>query len=100
MTRLVWYRNDLRVNFHRPLQAAMATDEPVRALYLLCPEQWRQHDVAPIRQWYVLASLLELGDSLAQLSTRQREILQAIAEGKSTKDIAELLSISPSKIMA
>mgnify|MGYP001413584854 CR=1 FL=1 len=67
MTRLVWYRNDLRVSFHRPLQAAMATDEPVRALYLLCPDQWRQHDVAPIRQWYVLASLLELGDSLAEL---------------------------------
>ncbi len=38
------------------------------------------------------------GDSLEMLSTRQREILQAIAEGKSTKDIAELLSISPKTV--
>lgn len=39
-----------------------------------------------------------MGDSLSLLSTRQREILQAIAEGRSTKDIAELLSISPKTV--
>lgn len=37
-------------------------------------------------------------DMLEILSTRQREILQAIAEGKSTKDIAALLSISPKTV--
>ena len=51
-------------------------------------EQMRRH----------LINQRSLGDSLDMLSTRQREILQAIAEGKSTKDIAELLSISPKTV--
>ena len=51
-------------------------------------EQMRRHMINPRSG----------GDSLDQLSTRQREILQAIAEGKSTKDIAELLSISPKTV--
>ncbi|NNC77132.1 MAG: response regulator transcription factor, partial [Woeseiaceae bacterium] len=37
-------------------------------------------------------------DSLEILSSRQREILQAIAEGRSTREIAELLSISPKTV--
>ncbi|WP_111657041.1 deoxyribodipyrimidine photo-lyase [Isoalcanivorax indicus] len=67
MTTLVWYRNDLRVQDHQALSAALASGEPVRALYLLCPAQWDAHDVAPLRRWYVLASLRELGSSLGRL---------------------------------
>jgi len=51
-------------------------------------EQMRRH----------LVSQRSNGDSLQTLSTRQREILQAIAEGRSTRDIAELLSISPKTV--
>ena len=65
MSRLVWYRNDLRMHYHRPLQAAQAAGEDLRALYLLCPDQWQEHGVAPLRQWFVLASLQALGESLA-----------------------------------
>lgn len=67
MTALVWYRNDLRVQDHQALSAALGRDGPVRALYLLCPAQWDAHDVAPIRRWYVLESLRELGTSLGRL---------------------------------
>ncbi len=35
------------------------------------------------------------GDSLSQLTSRQREVLQLIAEGRSAKEIAALLKISP-----
>ena len=34
------------------------------------------------------------GSPLDQLSTRQREVLQLIAEGKRTKDIAQALDVS------
>lgn len=67
MTTLVWYRNDLRVADHAPLAAALAMDGPVRAVYQLCPGQWDTHGVAPIRRWYVLESLRELGKTLAGL---------------------------------
>ncbi|ASK34620.1 FAD-binding protein [Alcanivorax sp. N3-2A] len=65
--RLVWFRNDLRCHGHRPLTQALAGNEPVSALYMLCSEQWDHHDVAPVRRAYVLNSLLELGESLQRL---------------------------------
>ena len=37
-------------------------------------------------------------ESIDILSSRQREILQAIAEGRSTKEIADMLSISPKTV--
>src|SRR5690606_37298292 len=67
MTALVWYRNDLRVHDYQALHAALSSGEPVRALYLLCAGQWAAHQVAPLRQWYVLESLRELGAALADL---------------------------------
>ncbi len=70
MTALVWFRNDLRTAWHTPLAAATQSGEPVRALYLLCADQWQQHGVAPIRQWYVLHSLQQLGEQLAQRGIR------------------------------
>ncbi len=63
---LLWYRNDLRIHSHRALQQALERDEPVIAVYFLCDQQWDSHDVAPLRRWYVLQSLLELGDALAE----------------------------------
>lgn len=66
MTALVWYRNDLRVAWHSPLATASRSGLPVRALYLLCERQWDLHEVAPLRRWYVLASLQELGEQLAR----------------------------------
>ncbi|WP_238400892.1 cryptochrome/photolyase family protein [Alloalcanivorax marinus] len=63
--RLVWFRNDLRCHGHTPLTQALAGGGPVRAVHVLCPDQWEVHDVAPLRRWYVLESLIELGEALA-----------------------------------
>ena len=66
-TVLVWYRNDLRIHEHAALAAALADGRPVRAVYFLCEGQWDLHGVAPLRRWYVLESLRELGEALARL---------------------------------
>ena len=76
MSALVWYRNDLRVADHSPLAAALACGKPVRAVYQLCPQQWDAHDVAPLRRWYVLESLRELGKALAAIGV-SLEILES-----------------------
>ena len=54
--------------------------------------------LSPAVSKHVISDYLQrVGDessSLAQLTSRQREILQLIAEGQTTKEIAELLYIS------
>ncbi|BAY13160.1 response regulator [Calothrix sp. NIES-2098] len=54
--------------------------------------------LSPAVSKHVVANYLQRvgheSNSLEQLTSRQREILQLIAEGKSTKEIAELLYIS------
>ena len=62
---LVWYRNDLRIHAHRALREACDAEGPVAAIYFLCDDQWDNHGVAPLRRWYVLHSLIELGEQLA-----------------------------------
>ncbi len=66
-TVVVWYRNDLRVHEQAALTAALSDGRPVRALYMLCERQWQLHGIAPLRCWYVLESLRELGEALAKL---------------------------------
>ena len=63
--RAVWFRNDLRLYAHSPLRHALDQGDKVVAVYALCTEQWQRHGVAPLRQWYVLNSLLEWGEALA-----------------------------------
>lgn len=62
--QLVWFKRDLRVADHAPLQAAIAAG-PVRAVYVIEPGLWRQPDTAQ-RHWaFIKESLLELDAALA-----------------------------------
>jgi DNA-binding NarL/FixJ family response regulator len=42
--------------------------------------------------------ILEVRDPLARLSSREREILQLVVEGRSSIEIAQVLSISPNTV--
>jgi deoxyribodipyrimidine photo-lyase len=80
--RLVWFRNDLRLADNPALRhaCAMAGDnngdksgaeqEEVAAFFIISPEQWRAHKMAPIRQRFLLAQVDELGKALAALGIR------------------------------
>jgi DNA-binding NarL/FixJ family response regulator len=55
--------------------------------------------LSPSIDWAVLEAHIERGQqsrqSPSKLSSRQREVLQLVAEGRNTKEIAEILHISP-----
>lgn len=68
---LVWFRNDLRVQDNQTLVAACehATAERrlVRAVFISTPQQWQQHDVAPIQLDFIERQLNQLASELAAL---------------------------------
>ncbi|MFM5847796.1 deoxyribodipyrimidine photo-lyase [Aeromonas veronii] len=65
--KLVWLRNDLRLADNPALRHACAGDEPVAALFIISPTQWRQHKMASVRQRFMLAQVDVLGRELAAL---------------------------------
>ncbi len=67
MTALVWFRNDLRTADNPALTVACQSGLPVRACYLLTPEQWRSHHWSPARVHFVIDHLNSLSRELAAL---------------------------------
>jgi len=65
--QLIWLRSDLRVQDNSALAAAMAAG-PTLAVYLISPEQWREHDDAPAKVDFWLRNLAELQQQLARLN--------------------------------
>ncbi len=68
MRTLVWFRSDLRAGDQSALWHA-SHDSPrgVVGVFLLSPEQWRRHDMAPAKGEFLLRTLAELGLALAKL---------------------------------
>jgi len=67
MTQLVWFRNDLRVADNAALTAACKQQQPVRACFIVTPDQWREHDWSPARVRFVLDHVNALSKELAKL---------------------------------
>lgn len=67
MPQLVWFRNDLRTADNPALTAACDQGGPVRACFILTPDQWREHDWSPARLRFVLDHVNDLAKSLAAL---------------------------------
>ncbi|WP_416397778.1 cryptochrome/photolyase family protein [Allohahella sp. A8] len=67
---LHWFRNDLRLADNPALTAAAtrAADEalPLLCCFIICPEQWKQHDEAPIKLDFLRRTLWELGKALEE----------------------------------
>jgi len=65
--QLIWLRSDLRRHDNTALSAAAARG-PTVAVYLLSPEQWREHDDAPCKVDFWLRNLQALRGALGQLN--------------------------------
>lgn len=68
---LMWFRNDLRIGDNPALKAAceFANDHgsKVRAVYIVTPEQWQRHHVAPMQIDFIRRHLNLLAQSLGAL---------------------------------
>ncbi|MDC7826221.1 deoxyribodipyrimidine photo-lyase [Pseudomonas sp. BLCC-B13] len=67
MRQLIWLRSDLRLHDNTALSAAMAAG-PTLAVYLISPEQWREHDDAACKVDFWLRNLAALHTQLAALN--------------------------------
>ena len=64
---IMWFRSDLRVSDNPAFSAAMRQG-PVTAVYLLCEQQWDEHNVALIKRDLIVRQLKSLERSLAALN--------------------------------
>lgn len=64
---LVWFRHDLRTVDHPALWAALDSGQPVRAVYVASPAQWRSHDWGDARLDFVQRSVQALARALGAL---------------------------------
>lgn len=68
MRTLVWYRSDLRTADHPALHHAVeAADEGVVAVFMACPDQWREHDWGDVKVDYLRRNLDSLQKRLDDL---------------------------------
>ncbi|HBV76359.1 MULTISPECIES: deoxyribodipyrimidine photo-lyase [Vibrio] len=64
---LIWFRNDLRIDDNPALQAAINTNQPCQAIFISTPQQWQQHDLAPIKIDFIERHLNLLSEQLGQM---------------------------------
>ena len=65
---LVWFRRDLRTLDHTALKAALDTGQPVVAAFVSTPEQWQEHNMAPMQADLIARRLVHLDEELADLN--------------------------------
>jgi deoxyribodipyrimidine photo-lyase len=82
----MWFRADLRAADNAALFNACDGDVEVVGLFVITPDEWRQHDYAPVRIELMLRCLAELSATLAKL-----RIPLKIIESPSAKKTAELV---------
>lgn len=68
-TTLVWFRADLRTADNPALHhAARDPSAGIIGVFILSPDQWREHDWAPVKVDFLLRHLRALSESLARLN--------------------------------
>ena len=68
-TTVVWFRNDLRVDDHPALTAAIARGNVI-PLFIWSPDEEGEWPVGAASRWWLNKSLIELGNALEQRGSR------------------------------
>ncbi len=66
--QLIWFRNDLRSFDHAGLTHALATQEPVVAVFIATQVQWQRHDMAEVKRDLIFTRVADLSKQLAKLN--------------------------------
>ncbi|ENM5761362.1 deoxyribodipyrimidine photo-lyase [Vibrio mimicus] len=66
--KLVWFRRDLRSFDNTALTVAIESGETVAAVYVATPQQWQQHNLAPIQADFIWRRLAALQQELAAIN--------------------------------
>lgn len=85
-TTLIWYRQDLRIEDHEALQAAIEKGGPVVALYVWAPEEESGWAPGGASKWWLNSSLIALSAQLKSIG-----IQLVIKQGTSEKEIFKLV---------
>jgi len=67
MTALMWFRTDLRTDDNTALVNALLQHRRVGAVFYATPEQWREHDMAPVKGEFIWRTLGQLKVALDKL---------------------------------
>ncbi|QST00513.1 deoxyribodipyrimidine photo-lyase [Pontibacillus sp. ALD_SL1] len=87
MLHVVWYKRDLRIHDHRPLQEAWREKEPILPLYVAEPSIWQESELSIRHFQFVKESLedlqgafKELGGSMFVTIAEMESVLNTIYE--------------------
>lgn len=83
---LVWFRHDLRVANNPALHAACHNHQQVKAVYIDCPDQWREHHRSARQSAFIKQHLRALRHRLAKLS-----IKFTVIQGRHFHDVPKVL---------
>jgi deoxyribodipyrimidine photo-lyase len=76
MRALVWFRRDLRVRDNPALlTASRDADQGVIGVFVIAPQQWKEHDEAPAKVHFWLENLRELSRALQTLNIPLRVVV-------------------------
>ncbi|WP_165313259.1 deoxyribodipyrimidine photo-lyase [Vibrio ziniensis] len=94
--KLVWLRRDLRSVDNTALNNAIASGEPVTAVFIATPEQWQQHHMAPRQADLIYRRLDELQKELQALNIPllYSEVSDFAHSAQRISEIAKLFSAS------
>lgn len=93
LINIVWFKRDLRLRDHAPLQAALADGLPILLLYIFDPIIWADPNYSERHLRFVKESLLDLNEQLISLCSGNNPPQISIFNGKTVEVFTQIHAI-------